>query len=181
MSGKLLTCWERVAASSLGDKSISDLVYEQVLDLLQARFCGTSRDANIVLCQTVGRRIWAWGQNFWFISQDHPRLLSWTFGVVTERVWSPTEATSILADPWKEDKELLHCAERNQLTWFGYLIRMLSGHLPGEIFWAGTPAGGHVWVKGRLATLLISVLPPCPRPIMAEKIDRWRRIDGWTF
>lgn len=106
MSGKLLTCWERVAASSLGDKSISYLVYEQLLNLLQARFCGTSRDANIVLCQTVGRRIWAWGQNFWFISQDRPRLLSWTFGVVTERVWSPTEATSVLADPWKEDKEL---------------------------------------------------------------------------
>lgn len=74
------------------------------------------------------------------------------------------------------DDPMLHCAERNQLMWFMYVIRMLPGHIRVELFWA-CPTGWTVWGKGRLATLLISVLPPCARPIMAEKTDRYRWMD----
>lgn len=37
----------------------------------------------------------------------------------------------------REKPQLLHF-KRSQLTWFGHLVRMLPGHLLGEVFWACT-------------------------------------------
>ena len=45
-------------------------------------------------------------------------------------------------------KPLLLRSERSQLTWFGHLVRMPTGHLPGEVFRA-CPTGKRLPVRPR--------------------------------
>ena len=46
--------------------------------------------------------------------------------------------SSVILERLRVEPLLLHI-ERSQLRWFGHLVRMSPGRLPGEVFWACPP------------------------------------------
>ena len=83
---------------------------------------------------------------------------------------------------------LLLNIERSQFRWFGHLVRMLPGHLPGEVFQTCStgrrPLWRHIGVGWENLGIPLEELEEvdressCPRN---QNMDKWKWMDGWMM